>query len=147
MKKIDVFTILSTLFTLWYLVTACVYIGQYYIGLNFMSLLGESIAYPIMWIATLGGLFSGESQVIIIAWLPILSAIIGALGWFYRKQKGKYFIIFPCLCLVAPLFLMTIIPSGTSIFAFTYMAIPIVSIILLFSWVAFEWLMIARGRY
>ncbi len=132
-RRIDKLTVVALIFDLWYLLTASIYILQYYAGIRLVTLVGESIAYPIMLIATLGGIFSGEAHSIIIAWSPIAAIIIGFLGWL-SDEKGKYFILIPCICLVAPL-LMFLIPAGTSIFGILYLAMPIVSIVALLAWV------------
>ncbi|MBR5203406.1 MAG: hypothetical protein IKW45_09090 [Clostridia bacterium] len=139
-REFDKFTIFTLIFTFWYSLTAFIYILDF--GPILVSSVGENIAYIIMWIATLGGIFSGESHSIIIAWAPILAIIIGGLGYFNRTAECKDFIILPCICLVAPL-LMIIIPSCIG---FLYELMPMISIIALILWVGLDLLMIAKDR-
>ncbi len=139
-REFDKFTVLSLIFTLWYLLTAFIYILDF--APILVSLVGENIARLIMLIVTIGGIFSGEAFMIIIAWAPILAVIIGGLGYFNRDAGCKDFMILPCVCLIAPL-LMIFIPSGVEVL---YELMPMISIVALILWVGLDLLMIARDR-
>lgn len=132
-KRFDKFTIIALIFTLWYFLTSTIYILEYYAGIRLVTLVGESVATPIIWISTLVGLFRGEAHSILIAWSPILAVVIGAFGWNSRDQEGLYFIIMPCICLVAPLLMFVL--QSTKIFSILYLAMPFVAIIALLGWV------------
>ena len=141
-RKFDVFSILSIVFTLWYSLTTIVYISG--LGSSLVSLVGPNIANLIIWITTLGGIFSGEAFLIISAWSPLLAVIIGAFGFFKRDTECKDFIILPCICLVAPL-LIVIVPSGAFL-GLLYKVMPFASLTALVVWVIVDLLMIIRAR-
>ncbi len=143
-RKFDIFSILAIIFTLWYLFTTSVYILSYYLENGFASLVGENISYPIMLIATLGGLFKGEAHSILIAWSPILAVVMGASGYFNRDKACKDFIILPCICLIAPL-LMVIVPSGAFL-GLLFEVLPYASLTALIVWVVVDLLMIVKDR-
>lgn len=129
-RKFDIFSILAIVFTLWYSIVTIVYF------------LGFDLAYPIVWIATLGRLFYGEAFMLLAAWAPILAIIIGVVGWINREKEYKTFMFLPCLCFVAPL-LINFIPSGVG---FLYKTMPIISVAILIIWVAIDLIMIVRDR-
>lgn len=143
-RKFDVFSFFAIFFVVWYIFTASVYILEFYADIKIAALLGERVAYPIMLIATLGGLLVGEYQLVIVAWSPIVALIIGIAGWISREKSGKYFIIFPCLSLVAQVFL--IFAQGTQLFAFLYYAFPVLTIFFLLLWVMMDLLILIKER-
>lgn len=142
-RKIDIFSFLAIFFVVWYLLTSTIYILEYYANIKLVTLLGESLTYPLMFVATLGGAFIGEAHFIIIAWSPIVALIIGIAGWVSRERNGKYFLILPCLSLVAQLLLFFV--QGTEFFAFLYYIFPIFSMFFLLLWAFIEVLILIRG--
>ena len=143
-RKFDIFSFLAIFFVVWYILTSTIYILEYYANIKLVTLLGESLTYPLMFVATLGGAFIGEAHSIIIAWSPIVALIIGIAGWVSRERNGKYFLILPCLSLVAQLLLFFV--QGTKVFAFLYYAFPIFSILFLALWALMDVLIIVRER-
>ena len=143
-REFDKYTVFALIFTLWYSLTAFIYISEYFLGVKLVSIVGETIAYPIMLIATLGGLFKGEAHLIIIAWAPILAVIIGVLGWNNRDAECKDFVILPCISLIAPLLMFFL--QSTTIFVTLFEVFPVISVCSLIIWVGLDLLMIARDR-
>ena len=141
-RKFDIFSILAIVFTLWYSLTVIVYTSN--LGSGLVSSFGEKTAYPIIWLATIGEIFSGEALLIISAWSPILAIIIGIVGFFKRKARCKDFIILPCICLVTPL-LMDSVPSGAFL-GLLFKVLPYASFATLIAWVVVDLLMIIRDR-
>ena len=139
-REFDKFTVFAIIFTLWYSIPMLIYTLDF--SQNLISLLGENVAYIIMLIATLGGIFSGEAFMFIIAWAPILAVVIGVLGWINRDAECKDFMFLPCICLVAPV-LIIVIPSGVG---FLYKLMPMISIFALILWVGVDLLMIIKDR-
>lgn len=131
-KRVDKLTIIALIFTLWYFFTSIIYILEYYAGIRLATLVSESVANPMMWISTLV-VFRGEAHSILIAWSPIIAALIGVIGWNNRDQEGLYFLIMPCVCLVTPLLMLAL--QGTSAFGVLYSAMPIISMVALLAWV------------
>ena len=129
-RKFDIFSILAIVFTLWYLLVTIVYFS------------GFDLAYPIIWIATLGRIFYNEAFMFLAAWAPVLAIIIGVAGWINREKEYKAFMILPCFCLVAPL-LILFIPQGVG---FLYRAMPIISLVALIIWIIVDLLMIIKDR-
>lgn len=142
-RKFDIFSFLSIFFVIWYIFTSSIYILEYYANIKLVTLLGENITTSLMLIATLGGAFIGEAHSIIIAWSPIVALIIGIAGWVSRERNGKYFLILPCLSLIAQLLLFFV--QGTEFFAFLYYIFPIFSMFFLLLWAFIEVLILIRG--
>lgn len=143
-RKFDLFSFLAIIFTLWYSITAIVYILEYYFDIKLVSLVGEAVAYPIMVIATLGGLFVGGAQAILIAWSAIIAVAIGVIGWISRGKNGLYFLILPCVCLAAPLLMFAL--QSTSAFPILMYAMPVISLIALCGWTITEIIMVSKKQ-
>ncbi len=129
-REFDKFTVFALVFTLWYSLVTIVYFS------------GFDLAYPIIWVATLGRIFYGEALMFLVAWAPILAVIIGILGGINRDAECKDFMILPCICLVAPL-LIFFIPSSVG---FLYKLMPIISLVALIIWIIVDLLMIIKDR-
>ncbi len=143
-RKFDIFSFLSIFFVIWYIFTSSIYILEYYANIKLVTLLGENVTTSLMLVATLDGIFIGEAHSIIIAWSPIVAVIIGAVGWMFRERNGNFFIILPCLSLIAQLLLLFV--QGTKGFPFLYYAFPIFSILFLTLWALMDVLTIIRER-
>lgn len=141
-RKFDVFSGLSIAFTLWYSIATIVYISN--LGSSLSSIIGDNIAKPMIWLATIGGIFSGEAFIFISAWSPILAVIIGIVGFLKRKVKCKDFIILPCICLVTPLLMMSV--SAGAFLGFLFKVMPYVSLVALVAWVVIDSILIIKDK-
>ncbi len=136
-KRMDIFTILSTIFTLIYSISALSYILEYYLSIRLSEYINETVAYIIAYISTLGGALVGESQGIIIIWGPIIAVIIGIIGWFSRDRGRTIFLILPICTMIIPL-LMLLFQMPVVISKLYYIS-PFVSLIILVIWSIADW--------
>ncbi len=141
-RKIDLFSLLSIIFTAWYVIFSIVFMLECSV-MKLVSVVGEILYYPIMWIITIGGVFAGEYQVALIAWAPIIAVIIGIAGWLSRGRKGKAFFILPLACILASI--VACFTEGTALFIeFVCYILPIFSSSLLIVWVIIDLFMLNR---
>lgn len=141
-RKFDVFSGLSIAFTLWYSIATIVYISN--LGSSLPSIIGDNIAKPMIWLATIGGIFSGEAFIIVSAWSPILAVIIGIVGFLKRKVKCKDFIILPCICLVVPLLMVSV--SAGAFLGLLFKVMPYASLAALVAWVVVDSILIIKDK-